>query len=233
MKLRLDSVVIQQGRLAEAQKTLGSDEMLTMIKHGAQQIFAGKDSTITDDDIDVILSQAEKKTKELNEELDKMGESKLRNFTTENPSLYDFEGENYKGKAVIHGFIEPPKRERKSNYNIDQMYKDQKAEPSSGKGHKPPKPKNLPNVFDFQFYSKRLYDLIENEIYYFRKMVGYNPVAPPELTGKDAEKFVKDEQRKIEKSFEVTDELLDERNELLNGEGTCKIISNMVLLFRL
>lgn len=39
--------------------------MLGMIRHGADRIFAGKDSTITDEDIDTILDQAEIKTKVL------------------------------------------------------------------------------------------------------------------------------------------------------------------------
>ncbi len=62
IKLRLDSVVIQQGRLTDAQKTIGKDDMLQMIRHGADHVFASKDSTITDDDIDTILQRAEQKT---------------------------------------------------------------------------------------------------------------------------------------------------------------------------
>lgn len=33
-----------------------------MIRHGADQVFASKDSTITDEDIDTILQKAEQKT---------------------------------------------------------------------------------------------------------------------------------------------------------------------------
>lgn len=62
MKLRLDNIVIQQGRLTEAQKALGKDEMLTMIRHGADQVFANKDSDITDEDIDTLLQRSEQKT---------------------------------------------------------------------------------------------------------------------------------------------------------------------------
>lgn len=36
--------------------------MLDMIRHGADQVFASKDSTITDEDIDTILEKAEQKT---------------------------------------------------------------------------------------------------------------------------------------------------------------------------
>lgn len=34
---------------------LGKDEVLSMIRHGAEKIFASKDATITDDDIDQIM----------------------------------------------------------------------------------------------------------------------------------------------------------------------------------
>lgn len=36
--------------------------MLDMIRHGADQVFASKDSTVTDEDIDTILQKAEQKT---------------------------------------------------------------------------------------------------------------------------------------------------------------------------
>ena len=46
VKLRLDRMVIQQGRLAENKQNLGKDEMLNMIRHGAKQVFANKDSEV-------------------------------------------------------------------------------------------------------------------------------------------------------------------------------------------
>lgn len=39
MKLRLDALVIQQGRLSDKQKQLNKDEMLSMIRFGADKIF--------------------------------------------------------------------------------------------------------------------------------------------------------------------------------------------------
>ena len=39
MKLRLDAVVIQQGRLADKQKQLSKGDMLNMIQFGADHIF--------------------------------------------------------------------------------------------------------------------------------------------------------------------------------------------------
>lgn len=51
-----------KGRLSDTQKALGKEDMLDMIRHGADQVFASKDSTITDEDIDTILEKAEQKT---------------------------------------------------------------------------------------------------------------------------------------------------------------------------
>lgn len=61
MKLRLDRVVIQQGRLVDGQTKLQKDEVLNMIRHGADKVFASKDSTIGDDDIDEILEKGQQK----------------------------------------------------------------------------------------------------------------------------------------------------------------------------
>lgn len=40
---------------------LNKDEMLNMIRHGANHVFASKDSEITDEDIDTILQKGEEK----------------------------------------------------------------------------------------------------------------------------------------------------------------------------
>ncbi|KAL1457210.1 hypothetical protein WDU94_001865 [Cyamophila willieti] len=74
VKLRLDKLVIQQGRLVDSKNTLGKDEMLNIIRHGADHVFAGKDSEITDEDIDVILERCEAKTEELNKKYETLGE---------------------------------------------------------------------------------------------------------------------------------------------------------------
>lgn len=64
MKLRLDALVIQSGRLQEGEKKLGKDDMLNMIQFGAEKMFKSKSATITDDDIDAILERGESKTAE-------------------------------------------------------------------------------------------------------------------------------------------------------------------------
>lgn len=126
VKLRLDNVVIQQGRLADNSNKVGKEEMLGWIRHGADQIFASKDSQVTDENIDEILKTAETKTEEMKKKMDSLGESNLRNFTldTDQPfsSVYNFEGEDYREKQKLGAglaWIEPPKRERKGKPNLN------------------------------------------------------------------------------------------------------------------
>ncbi len=55
VKLRLDRMVINQGRLAEQKQNLGKDEMLSMIRHGAKHVFSSKDADTIEEDIDKLL----------------------------------------------------------------------------------------------------------------------------------------------------------------------------------
>ena len=61
MKLRLDAVVIQQGRLVDSTQKIQKDDILNMIRFGADNVFDGKDSTISNEDIDVILARGQQK----------------------------------------------------------------------------------------------------------------------------------------------------------------------------
>lgn len=61
VKLRLDKLVIQSGRLVDQKNQLNKDEMLNIIRHGANHVFQSKDSEITDEDIDEILAKGETK----------------------------------------------------------------------------------------------------------------------------------------------------------------------------
>ena len=68
-KLKLDAMVVQQGRLMDKDKKLSKDELLETIRFGADKIFRTKESTITDDDIDMILEEGRKRTNEMTEKL--------------------------------------------------------------------------------------------------------------------------------------------------------------------
>ena len=92
-KLRLDQLVIQQGRAQVAAKAAANkDELLSMIQHGAEKVFqtkgafgtmAEKGSQLDDDDIDAILQAGETRTKELNARYEKLGIDDLQKFTSE------------------------------------------------------------------------------------------------------------------------------------------------------
>ncbi|XP_041959644.1 LOW QUALITY PROTEIN: SWI/SNF-related matrix-associated actin-dependent regulator of chromatin subfamily A member 5 [Alosa alosa] len=216
MKLRLDSIVIQQGRLVDPNANkLGKDEMLNIIRHGATHVFASKESEITDEDIDEILERGEKKTEELKEKMGKLEEGSLRNFTMENTenSVYNFEGEDYREKKkVITNWIEPPKRERKANYAVDAYFREalRVSEPKAPKAPRPPK---QPNVQDFQFFPPRLFELLEKEILYYRKTIGYKVPRNPDQP--NSAQVQKEEQAKIDEAEPLTEEELEEKENLL------------------
>uniref|UniRef100_A0A4W4ESC6 SWI/SNF related, matrix associated, actin dependent regulator of chromatin, subfamily a, member 1 n=1 Tax=Electrophorus electricus TaxID=8005 RepID=A0A4W4ESC6_ELEEL len=215
MKLRLDSIVIQQGRLIDQQNKIGKDEMLQMIRHGATHVFASKDSELTDEDIDTILERGAKKTAEMNERMQNLGESSLRNFTMDTSatetSLYNFEGEDYreKQKLSMMEWIEPPKRERKANYAVDAYFREalRVSEPRAPKAPRPPK---QPNIQDFQFFPPRLFELLEMEILYYRKTPkNLSPDIP------NAAQLQKEEQKKIDEAEPLTPEETEEKDRLL------------------
>lgn len=108
IKLELDKLVIQQGRLIDSkQNIVKGKDMLSMIKYGANEVLGSKDSAITDETIDAILEKGEARTVEIKQQLEefaKKGESSLQNFTLETPiSVYDFEGEDYRKKRQSAG----------------------------------------------------------------------------------------------------------------------------------
>uniref|UniRef100_A0A665UDD4 SWI/SNF related, matrix associated, actin dependent regulator of chromatin, subfamily a, member 5 n=1 Tax=Echeneis naucrates TaxID=173247 RepID=A0A665UDD4_ECHNA len=196
MKLRLDSIVIQQGRLVDpSANKLGKDEMLSIIRHGATHVFASKESEITDDDIDAILERGERKTMEMKERLSSLGESSLRNFTmdTENSSVYTFEGEDYREKKKV----ERPTSASTSNCFL----------PTA------PRPPKQPNVQDFQFFPPRLFELLEKEILFYRKTIGYKVPRNPDMP--NSAQLQKEEQAKIDEAEALTEEELEEKENLL------------------
>uniref|UniRef100_F7FAD4 SWI/SNF related, matrix associated, actin dependent regulator of chromatin, subfamily a, member 1 n=1 Tax=Monodelphis domestica TaxID=13616 RepID=F7FAD4_MONDO len=154
-------------------------------------------------------------TAEMNERLQKMGESSLRNFTMDTEtSLYNFEGEDYreKQKLSMMEWIEPPKRERKANYAVDAYFREalRVSEPKVPKAPRPPK---QPNIQDFQFFPPRLFELLEKEILYYRKTIGYKVPRNPELP--NSVQAQKEEQQKIDEAEPHTAEETEEKEKLL------------------
>lgn len=229
-KLRLDQLVIQQGRAQIAAKAAANkDELLSMIQHGAQDVFStkgasgmlanGKDD-LGDADIDDILAQGESRTKQLNAKYEKLGLDDLQNFTSE--SAYEWNGKDFQKKKtdVNPGltWIEPAKRERKEqSYSMDKYFK-QAMYPSSKTEQKPKAPrapKQVP-VHDYQFYPPRLRELQERETSAFRKEIGYKvPLADGDeenLDEREAERTKAQEE--IDNAVPLTEEEQAEKTEL-------------------
>ncbi|KAM0255472.1 hypothetical protein ACHAQJ_005699 [Trichoderma viride] len=229
-KLRLDQVVIQQGRAQVAAKAAANkDELLNMIQHGAEKVFqskgptdesANKDKELEDEDIDEILNRGESRTKELNARYEKLGIEDLQKFTSE--SAYEWNGENFAQakKNIGMNWINPTKRERREqSYSMDKyfrqaMYPNPKTD---AKPKAPRAPKQVP-VHDYQFYPPRLQDLQDRETAFYRKEIGYKvPLADGDddnLSEREAERAL--EQQEIDNATPLTEEERAEKEELSN-----------------
>ncbi|KAG9305927.1 hypothetical protein G9A89_016580 [Geosiphon pyriformis] len=228
-KLRLDQLVIQQGRASQTQKATSKEELLTMIQHGANSIFTSSDSTVTKDDIDQILLKGEEKTVELNRRYEGLGLEDLQKFSSE--SAYEWQGENWshKRKEVVSGFswIEPPKRERKANYTVDNYFKEALRVGNKPTAPRVPRVAKQINVAEYQFFPQRLVELLKREMYYQQKSAGYivptrespeqengDDTAMREAEKQERERERQEEQRKIDNAIPLTEEEMDEKDEL-------------------
>lgn len=68
-----------------------------MVRFGADQVFRSKDSTITDEDIDLILARGEQKTAEHEEKLKSY--KALSDFSSDG-SYYTMDGHDYSGECI-------------------------------------------------------------------------------------------------------------------------------------
>lgn len=176
-KLKLDAMVVQSGRLKDRDNKLSRDELLSAVRFGADKIFKSKDSSITDDDIDLILDAGKKKTQELNEKLKTADKGDLLDFKLDGSSVQTFDGVDYsksalnkaKADAEILGLFDIGKRERKeANYNENSIYRQQitslqtKA-PTKKKTLKLPKELRLPRMEEWQMFDREALFKIQDE----------------------------------------------------------------------
>ncbi|XP_022760499.1 ISWI chromatin-remodeling complex ATPase CHR11-like isoform X1 [Durio zibethinus] len=175
-KLALDALVIQQGRLAEQKSkkllhTVNKDELLQMVRFGAEMVFSSKDSTITDEDIDRIIAKGEAATAELDAKMKKFTEDAIKFKMDDTAELYDFDDDKDENKfdfkkIVSENWIEPPKRERKRNYSESEYFKQTMRQGGPAKPKEPRIPR-MPQLHDFQFFNtQRLSELYEKEVRY-------------------------------------------------------------------
>jgi SWI/SNF-related matrix-associated actin-dependent regulator of chromatin subfamily A member 5 len=178
-KLKLDAMVVQSGRLKDKDNKLSRDELLSAVRFGADKIFKSKDSSITDDDIDMILDDGKKKTQELNEKLKAADKGDLLDFKLDGSSVQTFDGVDYsksalnkaKADAEMLGLFDIGKRERKeANYNENSLYKQQMTAlqnssktPKKKKAFKLPKHLRLPRMEEWHMYDREALFKIQEE----------------------------------------------------------------------
>lgn len=230
-KLRLDQLVIQQGRAQQQAKNAASkDDLLNMIQHGAEKVFQTRGATgmltkgeFSDDDIDAILKRGEERTAELNAKYDKLGIDDLQKFSSDN--AYEWNGEDFtnRKKEIGINWINPTKRERKEQvYSIDKYYRQALAtggRTAETKPKVPRAPKQIA-VHDWQFFPPELQELQEKETAFFHKEIGYKAVLPdgPEEDLSDREADRELEQAAIDNAVPLTEEE-KERKDKMSEEG--------------
>ena len=184
MRLKLDSLVIQQGRVLKVGEHFTKDQMKEMIQYGADAIFRAGDD-FKDEDIDLILKRGEEQTNKFFEEAEKQAKSKsnlLLNFSFDPNDLYKFENEDYRlkrkanaEKALSNAYALELEKENNIlnskrdhghvNYNVDQ----QQAQLFGGKNLK--KKNKIPKIPIYHLYKnrERIIELKQKQINYFIK----------------------------------------------------------------
>ena len=178
MRLKLDSLVIQQGRVLKVGEHFTKDQMKEMIQYGADAIYRpGND--FKDEDIDLILKRGEEQTNKFFEEAEKQAKSKsnlLLNFSFDPNDLYKFENEDYRlkrkenaEKVLNKALEEEIEKESKMlysrrdhgpvSYNIDQTH-------LLGKNKKKSRVAKIP-IYHLYKNRDRLIELKQKQINYF------------------------------------------------------------------
>ncbi|XP_039686239.1 ISWI chromatin-remodeling complex ATPase CHR11 isoform X2 [Medicago truncatula] len=210
-KLALDALVIQQGRLAE-QKTVNKDELLQMVRFGAEMVFSSKDSTITDEDIDRIIAKGEEATAELDAKMKKFTEDAIKFKMDDTAELYDFDDKDENKfdfkKIVSENWVEPTRRERKRNYSESEYFKQTMRQGGPSKPKEPRIPR-MPQLHDFQFFNTpRLSELYEKEVRYLMQTHQKNQVKdsidvdePEEVGDQLTAEEMEEKERLLEEGF--------------------------------
>ncbi len=183
MRLKLDSLVIQQGRvLKNSGEAFTKDQMKDMIQYGADAIFRPGDD-YKDEDIDIILERGEKATNNFLHEAERQAKDRsnlLLNLSFNTTDLYKFENEDYlkkrkeEGERIIAMAIQEEMdnearlvrrdRSRPLNYNIDHNFDQLLSGPKNVK-----KKTRAPRIAFWHLYKNkdRLIDLKQKQINYF------------------------------------------------------------------
>lgn len=172
LRLKLDSLVIQTGRLVPSHKSLNKEELQEMLRFGADQIFSTStdDTEVNEEDLELMLQRGEQKIQKINEELEQqlMRRRNLVEFESK-IDMWNFESVDYSKK-----------RKEDSKEVISKLYqekimqdddkKDKKLMIVYNMENKNAKVKEFKPAADFKFFENRekLIQLQEKE---FRKEI--------------------------------------------------------------
>ncbi|TFY75848.1 hypothetical protein EWM64_g8166 [Hericium alpestre] len=204
-KLRLDQLVIQQGRQTET-KAANKDELLEMITHGAEKIVNASEPIMIDEDIDAIIHRGEERTAELNTKYETLNLEDLSNFKSER-TVQQWEGEDFRTgqrKPLNFNVLSLSKRERKLNYSVDSYFKETMRAGLS-KAEKPAKMPHAPKQIQM------LVELQERELAAWKR-ANEIAVAPREPLGPD------NTPEKIEADWKAAQEIIDNAEPLTEDE---------------
>jgi SWI/SNF-related matrix-associated actin-dependent regulator of chromatin subfamily A member 5 len=187
-KLKLDAMVVQQGRLQDKDKKMSKNDLLETLRFGADKIFRNKDSTISDADIDMILEEGRKRTAEMNEKLQVADKGDMFDFRLDGGmEVQVFEGTDYSRGAQKNNssanndffFIDIGRRDRKTVQSYAETQARQPAPEEGDKKFRLPKHLKLMKMDDWQFFDrKRLQELQALEIKMYEEMVEKGEIQP-------------------------------------------------------
>eukprot|EP00981_Chlorochromonas_danica_P005429 scaffold1091_cov164-Ochromonas_danica.AAC.52 len=193
-KLKLDAMVVQQGRLQEKDKKMSKQDLIDTLRFGADKIFRSKESTITDADIDLILEEGRKRTEEMNEKLQLAEKGDMYDFRLDGGmGAQIFEGKDYSDRSSreknnVFGslaFLDPGKRERKVIASYSETAQRSNANDETDKRQKLPRHLRLNKMEDWQFFDKaRLNELQAEEIRLFDQLVDRGEAPQSGMIGK-------------------------------------------------
>jgi SWI/SNF-related matrix-associated actin-dependent regulator of chromatin subfamily A member 5 len=164
-KLKLDAMVVQQGRLNQEKKPQGpsKDEMLEAVTFGASAIFRAE-GDVKDEDLDAILERGRERTKLLDEKFQQDDKGDMLDFKLDGGQYTQtFEGVNYAQRqkqdldalktAAAVTALEGPGERKKSAYNAQAVLNAQEYQAKeAAKKRNPVPPKHrMPRLDDWAF----------------------------------------------------------------------------------
>lgn len=227
-KLRLDALVIQQGRLVENTKTVNKDDLLNMVRYGAELVFSSEAANITEEDIDNIIAKGEAATKELNDKLQNFTENAMKFTMDGGINAYDYEEQKEPDntdqvqqlKALMGAnWVEPAERKRKriASYAENEFYRQVVQKREYGPRQGGPRVARMPVLQDFQFFNiKRIQELYEKEnAFEAHKAAMAQKEAAARQQGASEEVIAKELEPKDDDPQPLSEDELKEREELL------------------